>query len=52
MFRRALGIVLLVVSFNFLFLADSVNHAQIGWIWLAIAVIALWPEISKLKFVK
>ncbi len=47
--RRILAVGLAIVAFNFFFLADSVNHVKIGWIWLAVDT-ALWlPELKRLS---
>ena len=47
MARRLLGIVLVGVSYNFLFISDSANHTTIGWIWLVVALVVWWPDIVR-----
>lgn len=48
MARRLLGIVLVGVSYNYLFLADSADPVTIGLVWLAVAVLVWWPDILRL----
>ena len=47
MARRLLGIVLVAVSYNYLFLADSADPVTIGLVWLAVAVLVWWPDIVR-----
>ncbi len=47
MTKKVVAVALLLVTYNFLFLADSENHVKVGLVFLAIDV-ALWlPEISR-----
>lgn len=50
--KKALGIVFLLVAYNYLFLADSKDHVKIGLVFLAVDA-ALWlPQLlRKLKLV-
>lgn len=45
--RQFLGVVLVIVSFNYLFVADSVDHSKVGLVWLVVALIVWWPDIKR-----
>ena len=45
--KKLLSAALLVVSYNFLFLADSASHVKVGLIWLAVVVLLWLPEIGR-----
>ncbi|MBI4034543.1 hypothetical protein HY380_01440 [Candidatus Saccharibacteria bacterium] len=48
--KLPLGVILALVSFNFLFVSDSSNHTMFGLLFLAALVILFLSEIqSKLK---
>ena len=48
--KQVLSVILLLISANFLFLADSANHAKMGLLFLVITAAIWWPELrAKLK---
>lgn len=44
--RRILAVILLVVTYNFLFLAKSAGHVKVGFAWLVVDLLLWLPEIT------
>lgn len=44
--RRILAAALLVVTYNFLFLAKSAGHVKVGFAWLVVDLLLWLPELT------
>ncbi len=53
MARRLIGVILLAVTYNFLFLASSNSHVKVGLVWLVVTLAVWWPDIvARLRWLK